>query len=80
MSDHGLRAILGGQGSRTLATTAFCCDPALISIPSVLDGCPTSWPSQQLQDLTRGYNMPGVAWVRAACLLPASGLSYSSLI
>lgn len=70
MSGHGLRAILGGQGSRTLATTAFCYDSVLFPIPSVLEGCPMLWPSQQLQDCTQAYNMPGVAWDRAACLRP----------
>lgn len=39
----------------------------------VLKGHPMSRPSWQAQDLSRGYNMPGVAWARASCLLPALG-------
>lgn len=39
----------------------------------VLEGHPTSCTSWLPQDLSRGCNMPGVAWDRTSCLLPALG-------
>lgn len=58
---------------KTLITIAFCCDLVLFSVHFVLEDHPMSWPSWQPQDLTWGYNMPGVAWDRASCLFTASG-------